>query len=65
VPLDLAVLLANKHFGLAGMYERAALIGAKMSIESTPGSGTRVHVLWHPDREMAGNPRPPDGSTAL
>jgi len=53
VPLDLAVLLANKHFGLAGMYERAALTGAKMSIASTPGGGTRVRVVWHPDRGTA------------
>jgi signal transduction histidine kinase len=53
VPLDLAILLANKHFGLAGMYERAALIGAKMSVASTPGGGTRVRVVWHPDRGPA------------
>ena len=47
--LDLARLLANKHFGLAGMHERAALIGAKMQIDSTPGKGTRVRVIWKPD----------------
>ena len=45
--LDLAGLLANKHFGLAGMHERAALIGAKMAVESDPGQGTRVRVIWN------------------
>lgn len=44
--LDLAQLLANKHFGLAGMHERAALIGAQMQIDSAPGKGTRVRVRW-------------------
>lgn len=44
--LDLAQLLANKHFGLAGMHERAALIGAQMQIDSAPGRGTRVRVRW-------------------
>jgi signal transduction histidine kinase len=44
--LDLAQLLANKHFGLAGMHERAALIGAQMWIDSAPGKGTRVRIMW-------------------
>jgi len=44
--LDLARLLANKHFGLAGMHERAALIGAQMKIDSSPGKGTHVRVIW-------------------
>jgi signal transduction histidine kinase len=44
--LDLPKLLAEKHFGLAGMYERAALIGAKVNIESIPGHGTRVRLTW-------------------
>jgi signal transduction histidine kinase len=42
--LSLDNLLANKHFGLAGMIERAHLIGAHMDIASMPGSGTRVRV---------------------
>ncbi len=45
-PLDLAGLLASKHFGLAGMYERAELIEADLHIESTPGNGTCVTVFW-------------------
>jgi signal transduction histidine kinase len=47
--LDLARLLANKHYGLAGMHERAALIGAKMQIDSATGKGTRVRVIWKPE----------------
>lgn len=30
------------HFGLAGMRERAALVGGRLSVESQPGKGTRV-----------------------
>lgn len=44
--LDLAALLARKHFGLAGMFERAALIGAEIEINSTPEHGTQVNVRW-------------------
>jgi signal transduction histidine kinase len=50
--IDLLGLLANKHFGLAGMYERAALIGANMKIETSPGKGTRVIVFWQTDKPM-------------
>ncbi len=42
--LELDSLLANKHFGLAGMIERARLIGAHMEIASIPGQGTRIRV---------------------
>ncbi len=45
--LDLARLVAHKHFGLAGMVERAGLINAEIHINSTPGQGTWVHVLWN------------------
>jgi signal transduction histidine kinase len=31
-------------FGLVGMRERAALIGATLEIESTPGQGTTIYV---------------------
>ncbi|MEZ5075064.1 MAG: sensor histidine kinase [Solirubrobacterales bacterium] len=31
--------------GIAGMHERAALIGARIEIESGPGAGTRVRML--------------------
>lgn len=55
--LDLAALLANKHFGLAGMHERAALIGAKMTITSAPGRGTRVQVTWSPPPPLSDHSR--------
>lgn len=35
---------ATKHFGIMGMYERAALIGARLQIQSEPGAGTVVTV---------------------
>jgi len=33
------------HFGLQGMRERAARIGAKLTIASTPGGGTEVSLV--------------------
>ena len=44
--LDLAGLLANQHYGLVGMYERAGLIGAQVKVSSTSGNGTQVHITW-------------------
>jgi signal transduction histidine kinase len=46
---DLAQLLEAKHFGMAGMNERAALIGAKLRITSTPRRGTQVQLHWKSD----------------
>ena len=36
--------LGTQHFGLQGMRERAEGIGAKLTIESQPGQGTRVRL---------------------
>lgn len=47
--VDLAWLLSQKHFGLAGMHERAALIGARLELDSTPGQGTRISIYWEGD----------------
>ena len=44
---DLNTLLDNNHFGLAGMIERARLIGADIQVHSNPGQGTKVHVTWY------------------
>jgi signal transduction histidine kinase len=44
--LELAGLLKRKHFGLAGMHERAAIIGAQLAIESTPETGTTISIAW-------------------
>lgn len=35
---------ASMHFGLSGMKERADKIAASLTIESSPGAGTSVHV---------------------
>jgi two-component system sensor histidine kinase DegS len=51
--LDIAGLLASRHFGLAGMLERAALIGAEAQIDSAPGRGTRGRVRWKADSRPA------------
>lgn len=34
------------HYGLLGLYERAEIIGAALSIDSQPAQGTRVTVTW-------------------
>lgn len=44
--INLPSLLAGKHFGLAGMFERAALIGARLKIESASGQGAKVSLTW-------------------
>ena len=35
----------GNHFGLAGMAERAELIGAKLIIDSHQGEGTQITVI--------------------
>jgi signal transduction histidine kinase len=35
------------HLGLGIMAERAAGIGAQLAVESEPGEGTQVRVVWH------------------
>jgi signal transduction histidine kinase len=42
---ELAGLLANKHFGLAGMLERARLIGGIVKIDSSI-AGTQISFRW-------------------
>ncbi len=44
--LDLDGLLVGGHFGLAGMFERAALIDASLGLNSAPGKGTRISLWW-------------------
>ena len=48
--LQLDVLIANKHFGLAGMLERAAIIGAQVRIESKHEKGTKIQITWKQGR---------------
>jgi signal transduction histidine kinase len=47
---ELARLLANKHFGLAGMLERARMIGGEIKIDSQPVGGTRIDFQWRAQR---------------
>ncbi|MFN8414215.1 MAG: hypothetical protein U0Z26_17675 [Anaerolineales bacterium] len=44
--LEVGNLLAANHFGLAGMTERAYLIGAEIRIYTTAETGAMVHVTW-------------------
>jgi two-component system sensor histidine kinase UhpB len=39
-------LISQKHFGLAGMIERANLIGGTVQIRTAPGKGTRITAIW-------------------
>ena len=32
------------HFGLAGMQERAKLVGGKLTVSGSPGSGTEIEL---------------------
>ena len=45
VPATPHALAAKGHFGLLGMQERAALIGAQWSVDSSPGQGTTVRIV--------------------
>ncbi|MEJ2485033.1 MAG: hypothetical protein P8Y68_04800 [Anaerolineales bacterium] len=46
MPLNLTALIQNQHFGLAGMFERANIINAKLSVNSDPGNGTEIVLNW-------------------
>jgi len=44
VPRIPAEFVASGHFGLAGLYERAQLIGARLEINSSSGGGTHLSI---------------------
>lgn len=46
VPTAAYDLAAQDHFGLVSMQERVNLIGGAWTIESAPGQGTTVRVVW-------------------
>ncbi|MBC7249611.1 MAG: hypothetical protein H5T62_04945 [Anaerolineae bacterium] len=46
VPDTLHHLAAEGHFGLVGVQERVNLIGGTLAMESAPGRGTTVRVVW-------------------
>lgn len=43
---ELNALIANRHFGLATMKERAHIIGTNMDIRSRKNEGTVIHITW-------------------
>lgn len=47
--IDLSKTLANNHFGLAGMFERAVLIGGELFCDSFPGQGTKITIKLKPN----------------
>ncbi|MFZ6029223.1 MAG: sensor histidine kinase [Chloroflexota bacterium] len=47
VPKSPAEFAPGGHYGLLGLYERAELIGARLEIRSTPGTGTQVDIRYH------------------
>jgi len=51
-PPNLSELLANHHFGLANIYERAKIIDATVSIHSSPKQGTSIEITWIPNRGL-------------
>jgi len=42
---------SGDHLGLGIMRERAESIGAHLDLESSPGNGTRIAVLWQASRQ--------------
>jgi signal transduction histidine kinase len=43
---DPTVVNQSGHYGLVSMRERAEAIGASLAVQSKPGEGTTVQVLW-------------------
>ena len=63
VPSTFHDLTTHGHFGLAGMRERVDLIGGAWTVDSSPGCGTTVRVVWQaPARETELTHRKPDVS---
>lgn len=52
--LDVGNLETQGHYGLAGMRERAALIGARLEFDSAPGQGTRLRLIWQAEANEPG-----------
>ena len=44
--ISLEYLLQHNHFGLAGIFERAEIIGAQLHIESITNEGTTITITW-------------------
>jgi signal transduction histidine kinase len=48
---DLLSLFDAQHYGLVGMYERATILGAELSLQSKPGQGSKTTIHWKPKQE--------------
>jgi PAS domain S-box-containing protein len=44
VTSEFTKLIADKHYGLAGMKERAEAVGGTIQVSSKPGKGTKINV---------------------
>lgn len=44
-PANLESLVAEKHFGLLGLYEQTNTLGGKMQIDSAPGKGCKIIAI--------------------
>jgi PAS domain S-box-containing protein len=53
---DATRVRSERRLGLAGMRERAALVGGTVAVESSPGGGTALYVRLPVDRAPAGAP---------
>ncbi|MEI7849506.1 MAG: histidine kinase [Chloroflexota bacterium] len=53
VPKSPAEFVSSGHFGLAGLYERAQLIGAILEIISIPGKGTNLSIYLANDERTS------------
>lgn len=45
LPASWIELGRKDHFGLLGLSERVTALGAQLNVRTSPGSGTRIHVL--------------------
>jgi two-component system NarL family sensor kinase len=54
VPAAFHDLASQGHFGLAGMQERANRVGGDWTLESAPGRGTTVRLVWQ-EQEARGH----------
>jgi len=50
-PLDSTILVAQGHFGLSGMRERAAMVGGKFEIHTAHDYGTAIIFEWEKETE--------------
>jgi signal transduction histidine kinase len=46
IGFDLATARERGGMGLSAMEERAAELGGRLTVESAPGSGTRIMAVW-------------------